>query len=228
MASSPPLPLDLLRPIVSHIIDLSTLVQLCQVSKTFLQETRPRLFSDVSLRSTDVSLFCRTIFASCGLGAAVLRLSIQLGNDFDELEALAITLRALSNLRELEITEPQPRAWANVFVRTRQSILTSWKHSGSAWTLRGCTFRLRVFRTAFRVGVPDMLAFLQSQDSIEELALFATEGESVMLSAKTLPRLTKLKSAATHLQFEVEDTTTRRIFHEERMDVQVLMGTTFL
>ncbi|KAF7368370.1 hypothetical protein MVEN_00158700 [Mycena venus] len=230
MASLLPLPLDLLFPIVTHITKKQTLLRLCHVSKSFLHEAQWRLFADVPLQSGDVVSFCRTVSASPRLALAVRRLSIQLADDFAEIEELAHALRLLANLRALEIIPPQPESWPDVLVRTRENILAPWKHSAAAGRiLQVCSFRLRVFRSAFRMGDANLLDFLYAQSEIEELGSFSTtESEVITLKPQMLPRLKKFSSAVTHLHFEtgvdLEGKPSRREFLDERMDVQVLMG----
>ncbi|KAF8148133.1 hypothetical protein K438DRAFT_1989315 [Mycena galopus ATCC 62051] len=227
MAPIPPLPLDLLRPILSHITDKGSLLQLCYVSKTFLLEARLRLFTDVSLESATVAAFCHTLLAMSPTQAVnVKRLSIQLANEFTALGDLARTLRALPNLRALEITPPQPQAWADVLVRTRDGMLGAWKHTAAAHILHGCPFRLREFGSAFRVAEPAFLTFLREQPEIEELWSFDTAGDVVTLQVQMLPRLEKFRSTAPRLQFETapEKGASQRMVHMERMDAIIQLG----
>ncbi|KAJ7254996.1 hypothetical protein B0H12DRAFT_1289151 [Mycena haematopus] len=229
MASLTPLPLDLLRPIVSHVTEKKSLLQLCRVSRNFLCEAQSRLFTDVSLKSSAVSSFCRTLSVSPTLAVCVQRLSIQLANGFTDMVELARTLRSLPNLRALEITQPQPQPWADVLVCTRESMLTPWKHSTDAHILQGCPFRLRVFGSAFRIAEPDFIAFLADQHEIEELGSFDTTGDVITLSAAMLPRLKKFKTTVPRLQFETatEWGFAKRMFREERMDIKIQMGSEF-
>ncbi|KAF8163948.1 hypothetical protein K438DRAFT_1775844 [Mycena galopus ATCC 62051] len=231
MASIPPLPLDLLRPNFSRVTDKESLLQLCYVSKTFFQEARLRLFTDVSLEDVTVSAFCHIILAVSPTQAVnVKRLSIQLSNDFTALGDLARTLYSFPNLRALEITPPQPRPWMDVLVRTRQSMRGAWKHTAAAHILHGCPFRLREFGSAFRIAEPAFLAFLHEQPEIEELRSFDTSGDVVTLQVQMLPRLKKFRSTVPRLQFDPapEKGASQRVVHMERMDVKIQLGSEFV
>ncbi|KAJ6458004.1 hypothetical protein C8R45DRAFT_1221752 [Mycena sanguinolenta] len=180
MASSSALPLDLLRLIVSHITEKEHLLTLCRVSKTFLREAQPLLFTDVTLASPFVAVFCRTLAALPALALRVQRLAIQLANDFPEagMDRLGRMLQSLKNLGELEITPLQPIAWADMLVRTRESMLQPWTHVDAAYVLLGCPFRLRLFSSGFRISHPAFLGFLNVQDKLEELRSFDTTGRT--------------------------------------------------
>ncbi|KAF7351701.1 hypothetical protein MSAN_01603200 [Mycena sanguinolenta] len=230
MASSPPLPLDLLRPILSHITENQHLLALCRVSKTFSHEAQPLLFIDVTLASCFVAAFCRALVLFPTRALLVQRLAIQLANDFPEarMTALGRMLRSLENLRELEITPPQPAAWTDVLVRTRESMLQPWAHVDAAYVLLGCPFRLRLFSSGFRMSHPAFLGFLNVQDQLEELRSFDTTAEVLTLPARMLPQLRKFNSALPRLQFEEADRVLRaHVLQQERMDVMIQIGTDY-
>ncbi|KAJ7818775.1 hypothetical protein B0H14DRAFT_3876886 [Mycena olivaceomarginata] len=235
MACLPPLPLDLLHPIVSHIGEKSTLLQLCHVSKSFLREAQSQLFADVALRSPAVSTFCCTISVSPTLALSVQRLSVQLANEFADMDALARALRSLPNLRALEITPPQPDPWAKqLLFRMPESMGSTWTHAAAAHILHDVPFRLRVFGSSFGFREPALLTFLHEQHEIEELAALGMGmgGEVVKLPGGMLPRLKKFRSVMTHLVFEIEvglpggaaPESGVRSFRQERMDLKVLMA----
>ncbi|KAJ6495221.1 hypothetical protein C8R45DRAFT_1133534 [Mycena sanguinolenta] len=230
MASAPALPLDLLRLIVSHITEKQHLITLCRVSKTFFREAQPLLFTDVTLASPFVAVFCRTLAALPALALRVQRLAIQLANDFPEagMDRLGRMLQSLKNLRELEVTPPQPIAWADMLVRTRESMLQPWTHVDAAYVLLGCPFRLRLFSSGFRMSHPAFLGFLNVQDRLEELRSCDTTGELLTLPAKMLPRLRKFKSTVPRLEFEEAGRKPRKhVLQQERMDVMIQIGTDY-
>ncbi|KAJ7662576.1 hypothetical protein DFH06DRAFT_1396673 [Mycena polygramma] len=229
MASPPPLPLDLLRPILSHISDTETILRLCLISKTFLHDAQQRLWGDISLRSAAVVSFCHTMSTSPALGHAVRRLSLQLANDLpaSEIDGLARALHLLPNLRALEIAPPQSRSWAD-FVSYPSA---RWQHDTAARILHGCPFRLTLFRSAFKFADADFITFLEEQDGIEELASFDMAREAVRLEGGMVPRLRRFWSPLQRLEFEevesdgdgdVADGVNRlgkRVFYQGRMDI---------
>ncbi|KAJ6534199.1 hypothetical protein B0H19DRAFT_1185508 [Mycena capillaripes] len=220
MAPLTPLPLDLLHPILSHITEKKTLLALCHTSKSFLHEAQSRLFADVELQCTAVALFCHTISASSALAKSVVRLSIQLADDFTEMDALSHALHSLCNLRALEIVRPQPCSWADVVYG---SLDTPWPHGTAARILHDCPFRLRVFGSAFMMAEADFFTFLGQQPEIKELASFDMSGDVVTLAPGILPQLKTFKSGVPRLKFEAGlealGTVNERIIHEKRMDI---------
>ncbi|KAJ7662561.1 hypothetical protein DFH06DRAFT_355357 [Mycena polygramma] len=229
MVSSPPLPLDLLRPILSHIADTETLFYLCLISKTCLHDAQQRLWGDVSLRSAAVASFCRTVSAAPALGRAVRRLSLQLANELpaSELDGVAHALHLLPNLNALEITPPQAHRWAD-FVTYPAS---RWLHDDTARILHGAPFRVMLFRSAFKFAHADLIQFLREQDGIEELVSFDFAREAVRLKGEMLPRLKRFWSPLQRLEFDqVEgdgdrggadgvEAKGKRVFYQGRMDI---------
>ncbi|KAJ7662572.1 hypothetical protein DFH06DRAFT_1471391 [Mycena polygramma] len=229
MTSPPPLPLDLLRPILSHISDNGTLLSACLISKTFLHDARQRLWGDIALRSAAVTSFCITVSTSPTLGRPLRRLSLQLANDLptSELDAVARALHLLPNLHALEITPPRPRPWAD-FVSYPSP---RWQHDTASHILHGCPFRLTLFRSAFTFAHADFLNFLGEHNEIEELVSFDMARDAARLEGGMLPRLRRFWSPLQRLEFEevesdgdgdVADGVNRlgkRLFYQGRMDI---------
>ncbi|KAJ6567947.1 hypothetical protein DFH09DRAFT_437639 [Mycena vulgaris] len=228
MAPSVLLPLDLLRPIVSSISDRESLLSLCLVSEPFLHEAQPQLFTDVALHSDAVASFCCTVSASSLLARHVRRLSIQLSSEFSDTEALATALHALPGLRALEITGTDGPAWARTAVHSHAPISRPWAHRVSAKILHGCPFRLQTFASGFHMADPDFIAFLQEQPELEELVSYELTCRALTVEAGVLPALQVVRTAVTRVQFEPEvqaGIATPRAVREERMDIEVFMGT---
>ncbi|KAJ7171435.1 hypothetical protein C8R46DRAFT_1349411 [Mycena filopes] len=223
--SHPPLPLDLLRPILSHVTDKESLLQLCHVSRRFHHEAQRLLYTDVALHSEAVSPFCWTLAICPTLSSHVRRLSLQLADSFTYLPLVARCLRSLHNLQALEITGDYPPAqpW-----RTTAATLppAPWAHRGAAHILlAACPFRLKLFISAFRMADASMIAFLETQPEIEELVSLSTaEGGVVVLGAEALPRLREYAGAVTRLEFRTEEGRERRVFRARRLDVEVVLN----
>jgi hypothetical protein len=175
------------------------------------------LYVDVVLHSEIVSSFCSTISGSSDLARRVQRLSIQLSNDFANMDALAHALHTLSNLQALEINCPQHGPWEDVVLRP----LVAWEHCTAARILHGCPFRLKVFRSGFTMTEADFVMFLSQQPELEELVTFDLVGDVVTLEPQMLPRLRKFKSGVARLAFgNIPGESARdRVFQQERMDI---------
>ncbi|KAJ7779740.1 hypothetical protein B0H16DRAFT_1448187 [Mycena metata] len=220
MALLPALPVDLLRPILSHVPEKQFLLRLCRVSRGFHHEAQRALYADVALRSDDMALFCRTIAASPALAHCVRRLSIQLSDSFADRDELTQCMRSLLQLRALEISAAQPHPWDTDTVTLRSNMLaTAWTHSQAIHILSGCSFKLKVFASAFRMTEPDFAEFLEQQPEIEELLSFDTSPSVLKLAEETLPRLREFASAVTRLEFQTEPGQEKRVFRDRRMDI---------
>ncbi|KAJ7511991.1 hypothetical protein B0H11DRAFT_2371520 [Mycena galericulata] len=220
MVPLPPLPCDLLGPILSHINDNSSILALCLVSRIFFHEAQRRLYADIVLKSPAVYFFCRTISESPSIGTCVRRLSIQVSAD-PILGQVAKALHSLPSLRALEITHPQPHHWARMaFIWPGFS---PRPRRFSAHILHDCPFRLKKFSSAFRMADPAFIAFLGQQPEIEEL-ISSDIGDSLVLRlpAAFLPRLRMFRSAVTRLEFQYETNTDplRTVERQEMMDAE--------
>ncbi|KAJ7032204.1 hypothetical protein C8F04DRAFT_1359411 [Mycena alexandri] len=223
MAFPPALPLELLRPILSHFTETQSLLRLCHVSRSFHHDAQRVLYADVALRSEDVALFCRTLTESPALAQCVRRLSIQLSNMFADMDELAQCMRSLLQLRALEISATQPHPWEKHTATLPETMLTTpWTHSRAIHILSGCSFRLKVLASVFRMANADFTAFLEQQSEIEELVSFDTTGDVVMLAEEMLPNLREFWGAVTRLEFRTEPGREKRVFRDRRMDIEVL------
>lgn len=227
MAPLPPLPLDLLAPILSHIHAPESLRQLCLVSKSFLHEAQRPLYADIALTSGKVPAFCRTVTASSRVTGWVVRLSVQLSllNDGAKInkDSLARALRLLPALRALEIIVSHTPRWARVAVATPEYFHTPWARRISAKILHGCPFKLKQFGSGLDMAQPDFIAFLGEQHEIEELVSYDIRGDTVRLPAGCLPKLRTFRGAVTRLEWksDLPDTdVTTRLVRRELMDVQ--------
>ncbi|KAJ7189666.1 hypothetical protein GGX14DRAFT_547045, partial [Mycena pura] len=190
---------NLLRPILLFVAEKQSLRDLCLVSRHFVSEAQPRLYSDVAVRSSAVTSFCHTIISSPFLAKRVQRLSIQLSSldastDLD-VDLLSAALHSLPNVRALEITPPQPTHWAQA------------EHRHGLWSaahiLRHCPFRLTKFVSAFHVAHADYMAFLGEQPDIEELVSLdmTTRGSHPEPKPAHLPALRLFRTAMVRLEF---------------------------
>ncbi|KAJ7245324.1 hypothetical protein C8J57DRAFT_1524456 [Mycena rebaudengoi] len=218
MACFPPLPLDLLRPILLHIHSVESLLNVCLVSRTFLADAQACLYTDIAVRDASVVLLCRTISESPAFGPRVRRLSVQLSSTFSCMDQLGHTLRALPRLRDLEVTCPQPLAWVPAMFFPRSTIGVPWAHRDAARVLRQCNFRLRTFRSGFGMLHADLIAFLEEQDEIEHLTSFDPVCTVAPLAVDLLPRLKIFTSCVTQLQFQEAESGEKRSIKQSRLD----------
>ncbi|KAJ7617164.1 hypothetical protein FB45DRAFT_223031 [Roridomyces roridus] len=213
-----PLPLDLLQPILSHVDDKSSLLELCLVARSFLPEAQRRLYDDVALSSFAVVRFCEAVTkpVSQPVASFVRRLSIEIsgGIALPQQRAIALTLSRLPSLEALEFSH-QPAHW--VYVATYKDFRYPLSSAEGILTGFNWPFRLKTFASGFYMSDPHLLEFLEEQSAIEELVLFTIVSSGpIRLPPRCLPNLKRFWSPAARLDTSEPG---RKNIIQYRMDV---------